>query len=128
MQSVRPVALLTYTLTTLKSFSLSLEKVSTIPVIGRTSLQCLQEAGAPGPDTDGVLLSHTASIIVSEVATITRTVFAKRYRASCFFFTKQNVGQQLPEGLYQDMVLCTVQRVLNSRWISLAVFCDLDRK
>ena len=62
-------ALSTYNLTTLKPFSLSLEKVSTIPIVAGTSLQCLtladQEAGAPGPDTDGVLLNHTVSTTVS---------------------------------------------------------------
>ena len=55
----------TYNLTMLKPFSLSLEKVNTISMVGETSLQCLQEAGAPGLDTDGVLLSHTASTTFS---------------------------------------------------------------
>ena len=42
-------ALATCSLTTLKPFSLSLGKVGTIPIVGGTSLQCLQEAGAPEP-------------------------------------------------------------------------------
>merc|ERR1712136_504155 len=40
-------ALATCSLTTLKPFSLSLVEAGTIPVVGQTSLQCLQEAGAP---------------------------------------------------------------------------------
>ena len=35
--------------TTLKPFSFPMEKVGTIPIAGESSLQCLQEAGAPGP-------------------------------------------------------------------------------
>ena len=42
-------ALATCSLTTLKPFSLSFGKVGTISIVGGTSLQCLQEAGAPGP-------------------------------------------------------------------------------
>ena len=42
-------ALAPCSLMTLKPFSLSLEKVGTIPIVGETSLQCLQEAGALGP-------------------------------------------------------------------------------
>ena len=48
-------ALSTYNLTTVKPFSLLLEKVSTTTIVGGTRLQCLQETEAPGPDTDGVL-------------------------------------------------------------------------
>ena len=40
-------ALATCSLTTLKPFSLSLGEAGTIPIVGGTSLQCLQEAGAP---------------------------------------------------------------------------------
>merc|ERR1719450_440028 len=40
-------ALATCSLTTLKPFSLSLVEAGTIPIVGGTSLQCLQEAGAP---------------------------------------------------------------------------------
>ena len=42
-------SLATCSLTTLKPFSLSFGKAGTISTVGETSLQCLQEASAPGP-------------------------------------------------------------------------------
>ena len=50
-------ALMTCSLTTLKPFSLSLEKVSMIPIVEGTSLQYLQDAGAPGPRNSTLLVS-----------------------------------------------------------------------
>ena len=72
---------------TAKPFSLLLKKVRTVPIVGWTNLQCLQEANAPRPQNQVLVTTgHVGTGFLGQISHILYTLLLFQKKCSCFFF------------------------------------------